>query len=128
MLHICIPWSRKEHPLPTFNFLYKVKVCSNERPSWSELHMANEVHKWSLRSTSPISMHIRNFVLYFIEGYAKQLCADKHSLLMQCALGAKLCLLGAIQSIVCCRDFNSKPLVAPLHVRYCCPIICLSQV
>ena len=68
----------KEHPLtkrvptPNFwpNFLYRVKVCSNERPLLSKLLMDDGVHALSLRSTSSNTVfEVRKFVLYFTDGY-----------------------------------------------------------
>ena len=50
-MYICIlgSWERvptlKRAPTP-YNFLHRVKVYSNEHPSWSELCVANEAYLW----------------------------------------------------------------------------------
>ena len=49
----------KERPLLLWaQYLYRVKVCSNEHPPWSELNVANEVCMRSLRSTSSTGVYI----------------------------------------------------------------------
>ena len=50
----------KEYPPPNFrpNFMYRVKVYSNEHPPCSKLCVTNGVHAWSFRSTISIAVHI----------------------------------------------------------------------
>ena len=79
----------KERPPPTFG-----PISCNERPPWSEFHVANGVHLWSLRSTAISAMHIsevRNFTLYFTEGYCKA-ALSRREYLMWRALRHTPCL------------------------------------
>ena len=51
-------------------------ISCNECPPWSELHVANGVYLWSLRSTAISSMHIWGKKLHYtsLKVIAKQLC------------------------------------------------------
>ena len=109
-------------PTPYFCcFLYRIKVYLNERPPWSKLRMANVVYLWSLRSTATSAMlsEVRNFVLYFTEGYYKAaLCRWMY--LRWCAPQATPCAwwLGAVQSVVVLSALDIEATGSSI-LRYC---------
>ena len=56
------------------DFLYRVKIYSNKCPRWSELCVDNEAYTcgvWEVHPQVLCTSEVRNFVLYFIEGYYK---------------------------------------------------------
>ena len=114
--------SKERLPTPYFwpSFLYRVKVCSNERPPRrSSVWLMECTHGiWEAHPQAVSISEVKLFELYFTEGYYK---AAFHRLtqLMRCVLQAKLHSHGAIQSVVWCQDLTSKPLVTLLNVIVC---------
>ena len=80
-----VSW-KSTHPLLCPNLMYRVKVYSNEHPTWSKLCVANGLPMWSFRSTTLIAkslsiseVHKNLHIIYFTEGYYKADSLDGHS-------------------------------------------------
>ena len=93
-------------------------ISCNECPPWSELHVANGVYLWSLRSTAISSMHIWGKKFHIILHW--RLLQSSFAYLMRCAALHTPCLRwhGDVQSVVP-SGLTLKLLVASLYVIVC---------
>ena len=111
-LHVSTNWYQhlvilSSHPWKSAQSQCLVKLYSNERLPWNELHTTDRVHSWALRSTASSTMHIWSLCytspkaimwLLFIDWLTNPICTCSQWHVV-------------VQSVVCCQNLASKLLV-----------------